>query len=104
MKNIDARLDASKVAHLKVFVDSPGAALKVSMVEGEVQVDLLRGGRYLRGEGTLILNARVRGARQALAAACSESLRAACAQCGCEMKVVEETSLRPVPERPTGLL
>ncbi len=102
MKGIAARLDVSKVAHLKVMVDSPAAALKVSMVEGEVQVDLLRGGRYLRGEGSLILNARVRGARQALAAACSEALRGACDQCGCDMKVMEETALRPVPERPSG--
>jgi hypothetical protein len=74
------------------------------MVEGEVQVDLLRGGRYLHGEGTLILNARVRGQKQILAAACSESLKEACEHCGCGLKVVEETSLRPVPERPSGIM
>jgi G3E family GTPase len=100
-KAVASRLEVERIAHLKVMIDSPGAALKASMVEGEVQVDMLRGSRFIREEGTLVLNARVRGAREALAAACAEALHSACGQCRCGMIVMEQTSLRPVPERPS---
>ena len=44
---------------MKVLIESPEAAAKMSLVQETMQVDGIFGSRYIRTKGRLVLNARV---------------------------------------------
>lgn len=62
MKGIAQHFRTDDIAHVKIFLNSPNASAKISLVEESIQVDELKGGRYFEGEADLVLNSRVRSA------------------------------------------
>ena len=59
MKGVAAEYGTKSRVHVKVLVESPEAAAKMSMVEETIQVDGIYGSRYIKTPGKLVLNARV---------------------------------------------
>jgi len=59
MKNVAKEYGSESIVHVKVIIESPEAAAKMSLVQETMQVDGLYGSRYIRTPGKLILNARV---------------------------------------------
>ncbi len=59
MKGVAAEYGTKSIVHVKVLVESPEAAAKMSMVEETIQVDGIYGSRYIKTPGKLVLNARV---------------------------------------------
>lgn len=59
MKDISLEFEPENIAHVKVLISSPSLSVKISLVEGSMQVDGVKGGRFMIGEGDLVLNARV---------------------------------------------
>lgn len=59
MKGVAKEYGPASVVHVKVMIESPEAATKMSLVQSTMQVDGIYGSRYIRTKGRLILNARV---------------------------------------------
>ena len=59
MKNVAKEYGSDSSVHVKVIIESPEAAAKMSLVQETMQVDGLYGSRYIRTPGKLVLNARV---------------------------------------------
>ncbi|MFA6679868.1 MAG: GTP-binding protein, partial [Candidatus Methanomethylophilaceae archaeon] len=59
MKGVAKEYGPNSVVHVKVIIESPEAAAKMSLVQETMQVDGLYGSRYIRTPGKLVLNARV---------------------------------------------
>lgn len=59
MKGISLKFEPKNIAHIKMLVNSPLVSAKISLVEDSMQVDGVKGGRFVTGEGNLMLNARV---------------------------------------------
>lgn len=59
MKGIAKEYGAKSIVHVKVLIESPEAAAKMSLVQETMQVDGIFGSRYIKSPGKLVLNARV---------------------------------------------
>ena len=59
MKGIAQEYGSKSIVHVKVLIESPEAAAKMSLVQETMQVDGIYGSRYVRTPGKLVLNARV---------------------------------------------
>lgn len=59
MKGVMNEYDENFVVHVKVLVESPESAAKMSLVGNTIHVDGVYGSRYVRMPGKLILNARI---------------------------------------------
>ena len=59
MKGISQEFEPENIAHVKVLVSSPQVSAKISLVEDSIQVDGVKGGRFINGEAEIVLNARV---------------------------------------------
>ena len=59
MKGVAAEYGTKSIVHVKVIVESPESAAKMSMVEESIQVDGIYGSRYIRTPGKLVVNARI---------------------------------------------
>ena len=59
MKGVAAEYGVKSIVHVKVIVESPESAAKMSMVEANIQVDGIYGSRYIKTPGKLVLNARI---------------------------------------------
>lgn len=59
MKGVAQEYGAKSIVHVKVLIESPEAAAKMSLVQENMQVDGIYGSRYIRTKGKLVLNARV---------------------------------------------
>ena len=59
MKGIAKEYGPRSIVHVKVIIESPEAAAKMSLVQENMQVDGIFGSRYIKTKGRLILNARV---------------------------------------------
>ncbi len=59
MRGVAKEYTTKSIVHVKVLVESPEAAAKMSMVEETIQVDGIYGSRYIKTPGKLVLNARI---------------------------------------------
>ncbi len=59
MKGIAKEYGPRSIVHVKVIIESPEAAAKMSLVQETMQVDGIYGSRYVKTKGKLVLNARV---------------------------------------------
>ncbi len=68
MKGISQEFQAEDIAHVKVLVTSQQIGAKISLVQGSMQVDGVKGSRFMTWEGRLVFNARVLAAPEILRA------------------------------------
>ena len=59
MKGIAKEYGPKSIVHVKVLIESPEAAAKMSLVQETMQVDGIYGSRFIKTRGKLVLNARV---------------------------------------------
>ncbi len=100
MKGIARRFKTEDVAHVKVLLSSPKASAKISLVEGSIQIDDLKGGRYFMGEGEFILNSRVRSPPKPLQLGIDEILEAVFSKAGVSVTDKKVACFAPKPDAP----
>jgi len=59
MKDLAARFESEDIGHVKIVLSSTTGAMKTSLIRESLRVDGIRGGRYMEGQTTLVLNARI---------------------------------------------
>ncbi|HOE53088.1 MAG TPA: GTP-binding protein [Methanomassiliicoccales archaeon] len=89
------------IGHVKAMLTSPTASAKMSLVGDRMQVDGLKGGRYLTGEGKLVLNARVTASPDELKGALERALHEAARETGAQIAEMGEACFTPRPETPS---
>lgn len=104
MKGIAKRFKTEDVAHVKVLFSSPKAGAKISLVEGSIQIDDLKGGRYFQGEGEFILNSRVRSPPQSLQLGIEGTLEAVFSSAGLSVTDKKVACFVPKPDSPKHIL
>jgi G3E family GTPase len=100
MKGIAARFRSEDIAHVKIFLNSPGASAKISLVEDSIQVDVLKGGRHFEGEAELVLNSRVRSPPEPLRSAIESVMDEAFARAGLRVLDKKTACFVPKPDTP----
>lgn len=104
MREVANRFDPESIAHVKVLVQSPKVAAKMSLVMDSLQVDGIRGGRYLTEEGKLVVNARISASPQQLQEAFSKAITDVTAKLGITVDGFSEVFFKPKPETPDHFL
>lgn len=104
LRQVAETFPARMTGHVKVVVSSPKVAVKMSLVEGNVLVEGLKGGRYLQGEGKLVINARISAAPEELKRVFEGAVSAACSSFGAELRDPSEACFSPRPEAPDHML
>ena len=89
------------IVHVKVIIESPEAAAKMSLVEETMQVDDVHGSRYMRSPGRLVLNARVVSPPKRLEEVMGDLVGDAAAKYPFTYKKVSEKCFMPKPESPS---
>ena len=89
------------IAHVKVVLHSSEVAVKVSLVGDSMQVDGLKGSRYLSGEAELILNARVITDPERLTKVLRGAVDDLKTDFGLEITQFGERCFKPKPEAPS---
>jgi hypothetical protein len=100
LRSISESFPGQMTGHVKVFISSPRVAVKIGLVEGQVQVEGLRGGRFLEGDGKMVINARITSSPSEIRIVIERSLDSICAQF--EVTLIEKTAscFAPKPETP----
>lgn len=101
MRRIASSFRPEEIAHVKFVVRSPEVGVKMSLVGNSIGVDGLRGSRYLRGEGELVLNARVIAAPDNLSRILRDAVTTACKESGIKLNELNEKCFTPKPEAPS---
>ena len=57
--NVAQSFDNGQIAHVKLLLDSPSSAMKMSLVFSDIGVDGVKGGRKAKGHVLLNVNGRV---------------------------------------------
>jgi G3E family GTPase len=104
MKKVSDQFGSDAIAHVKVLVESKGAAVKMSLVNDTVQTDGIRGGRYLTTDGRLILNARVSASPQELKEKFPGIITSSIEELGVQVDKLTESAFEPKPETPSHLM
>jgi G3E family GTPase len=104
LKQVAESFPSQLTGHVKVVVSSTKAAVKMSLVEGNVQVEGLRGGRYLEGKGKLIINARVSASPEDLKGVFEKAVKSACGSHLAVLRNTDEACFKPKPEAPDHLI
>ena len=89
--------------HVKLVVSSPRVAVKIGLVEGQVQVEGLKGGRFLEGEGKLVINARVTTSPEELRRVFEAAVASTCAIFDVSLTEISMSCFAPRPEIPDHL-
>jgi G3E family GTPase len=89
--------------HVKVVVSSPRVAVKIGLVEGQVQVEGLKGSRFLEGEGRLVINARVTTSPEEMKCVFERAVESTCARFEVELTEKSISCFAPRPEKPDHL-
>ncbi len=100
LKRVSEAFGTAAVAHVKAVLSSPSMAMKVSLVSDSIQVDGLKGGRYLEGEGRIVLNARVSASPGELRERIGGALRSASTEFDVTLADAQEACFTPKPEAP----
>ena len=100
MKRIANRFRTDDVAHVKVLLSSTKASAKISLVEGSIQIDDLKGARHFHGEGEFVLNSRVRSPPQPLQLAIEGILETVFSNAGIVVSDKKVACFVPKPDSP----
>lgn len=103
-RNVSECFDSDRITHLKVLVESDSMAAKMSLVGSSLQIDGIRGGRYMSGRGKVVINARIMGTPQELRKALSTSITSAARDMNIAFDEISEASFSPKTERPTLIM
>lgn len=101
LKGVAKEYGADSVVHVKVIVEAPDAAAKMSLVQKDMQVDNIRGSRYVREKGMLILNARVVSPPKRLEETMRGLIEDVRREYDCTLEVTGEKCFMPKPESPS---
>lgn len=103
LRHVAEAFPGRMTGHVKIVVSSPRVAVKIGLVEGQVQVEGLKGGRYLEGEGKLVINARVTTSPEELKRVFGSSVESTCARYQVRLDEVSVSCFAPRPEMPDHL-
>ena len=101
MKGVAEEYGAKSIVHVKVLIESPEAAAKMSLVQETMQVDGIFGSRYIRTKGRLVLNARVVSPPKRLEDTMRRLIEEAQARHPMELIKTGEKCFTPKPESPS---
>ncbi|OPY34901.1 MAG: putative GTP-binding protein YjiA [Methanomassiliicoccales archaeon PtaU1.Bin124] len=88
------------IGHVKLVFESEAASLKMSLVADSAQVDGIKGGRYAKGKGKMVMNARIMAPPTEIRKTMEKALRNVCDGMGMTITSYRDSVLRPVPEVP----
>jgi len=103
LRGVAARFGTEAVAHVKVMVESEKVAVKMSLVQDSLQTDGIKGGRFIEGEGRIVMNARISATPEELERSILEVLQTSSASAGIKLVDVKHSSLKPHGETPSFL-
>lgn len=101
MRRVATDFPPETIGHVKVMLTSPTASAKVSLVQDRMQVDGLKGGRYLTGEGKLVLNARISASPNELRGSFEKAIYETARETGASVQEMGEACFTPKPEAPS---
>ena len=101
MKGIANEYGAKSIVHVKVLIESPEAAAKMSLVQETMQVDGIYGSRYVKTKGKLVLNARVVSPPKRLEETMRRLVKEAQTRYPMELVKTGEKCFTPKPESPS---
>ncbi len=101
MRSVAGEYGPRSIAHVKVIVSSEDAAAKMSLVEESMQVDGIHGSRFLKGDGRMVLNARVISPPRHLQEVMDGITAQVDERYGLNLKKVSEACFSPRPESPS---
>ncbi len=104
LKKVSSKFGSEAIAHVKVLVESREAAVKMSLVMDSIQTDGIRGGRYLKNDGRLILNARVSASPKDLKDFFEGIVTSTASEMEVQMEDFSELCFSPKPETPSHLM
>ncbi len=104
LTKVSVRFGSESIAHVKVLVESKEVAVKMSLVMDSIQTDGIRGGRYLKTDGRLVLNARVSASPKELKESLSDLIRSTTSEMNVELGEISEACFSPNPETPSHFL
>ncbi|HXZ23735.1 MAG TPA: GTP-binding protein [Methanomassiliicoccales archaeon] len=103
LRGVAVRFGTGAVAHVKVMVESEKVAVKMSLVQDSLQTDGIKGGRFLEGEGRIVMNARISATPEELERSLLEELQRSSSSVGVRLVDLKHASLRPRGETPSFL-
>ncbi len=101
MRGIANEYGAKSIVHVKVIIESPEAAAKMSLVQETMQVDGIYGSRYVKTKGKLVLNARVVSPPKRLEETMRRLVDEAQKKYPMELVMTGEKCFTPKPESPS---
>ena len=101
MRGVAAEYDVKSIVHVKVLIESPESAAKMSMVEETIQVDGIYGSRFIKTSGKLVLNARVISPPKKLEEVMNKLISNAAGKYPAEFSKTGEKCFTPKPESPS---
>jgi G3E family GTPase len=103
LKQVAEAFPGRLTGHVKVVVSSPRVAVKIGLVEGQIQVEGLKGGRFLEGEGRLVINARVTTSPEEMKRVFEEAIDSTCSMFEVALTERSMSCFAPRPETPDHL-
>jgi G3E family GTPase len=103
LKQVAEAFPGRMTGHVKVVVSSPLVAVKIGLVEGQVQVEGLKGGRFLEGEGRLVINARITTSPEEMKHVFERAVDSTCAMFEVALTERSISCFAPRPETPDHL-
>ena len=103
LTKVSARFGCDPIGHVKVLVESKESAVKMSLVKDSIMTDGVRGGRYFKGNGRLVLNARVSASPKELQESFPDIIKATASEMDVWVGGWSEQCLSPRPEMPSDL-
>ncbi len=104
IRAVAAEYDPRSIAHVKMVLSSEEAAAKMSLVQDSMQVDGIHGSRYFRGQGRLVLNARVESPPVRLESVMRKVVSEAAGRHSLRLERESESCFSPRPESPSHYL
>lgn len=101
MKDLASEFTPSAIAHLKVVIHSPQVAVKMSLVEDSMQVDGLKGSRYLSDRGKLVLNSRILAPPKKLERVMKKAIHDQADKWNFDVQEFQESCFTPKSEAPS---
>lgn len=92
------------IGHVKLVFESESASLKMSLVADSAQVDGIKGGRYAKGAGHLVLNARIMAPPAEIRKTMENALRQSASGMGLALTDYRDSVIKPKPEVPDHFL
>lgn len=100
LKAISQHYRSEDIAHVKLLLKTQSNALKVSLVQGNIVVDGIKGSRYGSGESSLVLNARVISAPEILKDVIRKSVNSSLERIEAKVMNVKDDSFSPMRPNP----